>query len=90
MVSFVFRLSKKIPKDAACKNLVFLHVLFFEKEGKTSEMNYRALFSTRKQTYMRSLELFLTMFNLAKSLSVIIALTPSINNNNSIYLDEGA
>ena len=38
------------------------------KEGKASEMKYRAVLSTRKQTCMQSLELFLTMFNLAKNL----------------------
>ena len=61
-------LRKKIAKDAASKNLVFLHVLFLENKGKTSEMKYRAVLSTRKQTCMQSLELFLTMFNLAKNL----------------------
>ena len=66
-VSFVYRLSKKIAKDAASKNLVFLHVLFLENKGKTSEMKYRAVLSTHKQTCMQSLELFLTMFNLAKT-----------------------
>ncbi|KAL9958469.1 hypothetical protein ACROYT_G035484 [Oculina patagonica] len=49
-----------------------------EHEGKTSKIKYRAVLSTRKRTCVRNLELFVTTFNLAKTQSAFLALTPSI------------
>ncbi len=43
-------MKEKSKRRRASKNLVFLHVLFFKNERKTSKMKHRTVFNTRKQT----------------------------------------
>ena len=48
--------------------IVIFSSLFLQEQAQTSKNKCRTVFNTCKQTHMRILELFLTMFNLAKNL----------------------
>ena len=56
-VSFVLLFNKRTPKMATGK-ASFLRALFLEKQANTRKNKRRAVFNTRKQTRMRSLDCF--------------------------------
>ena len=75
-------------KDADWKSEVFLHTSFLEKQANTSENKCRTMFTTRKQTCMRSLELFWPCINLAKIPTALFPPNPSITGMKSMTFQQ--